>query len=79
MFNNVGPTHPKAADAVTPEPTDDVEGHRIAMFIEDQKDSALGPLPTAADDPAPDAADDVEGHRILWATGDPEPEGDGVG
>jgi len=74
MFDNVGPTHPKATDVT--ESIDDVEGHRVAMFIEDQKDSALGALPTATDDPAPEPGDDVEGHRLLWATGEPEPEDD---
>lgn len=76
MFNNLGPTHPKATDASTPELTDDVEGHRVAMFIEDQRDSALGALPTADDDTKAEPADDVEGNMMLRATGEPESEDD---
>lgn len=79
MFSNVGPTHPKAAEA----DVDDVEGHRIAMFVEKEKDALLGTLPTgddAAAEPAEDvhadlastddtrdgAEDDVEGHVIRF-------------
>lgn len=61
MFSNLGPTHPKAAEA----PVDDVEGHRISMFIEDQKDAVTGPLPTVDKDAGDEPDGDVEGHIIL--------------
>lgn len=71
MFNNLGPTHPKAAEA----PVDDVEGHRVAMFVEDQKDAAIGALPTTVDDATAaddgvdsitdDEGDDVQGAIML--------------
>ena len=71
MFDNVGPTHPKATET----DADDVEGHRILMFVEDEKDAVLGSLPTAEDDPhdvqgprpvlADDDDDDVQGHLII--------------
>ena len=76
MFNNLGPTHPKATET----DVDDVQGHRIDKFIEDEKDARTGPLSTDTDDVEghfrvlcvddapgePTDTDDVEGHfRVL--------------
>ncbi len=67
MTSNQGQTETNDIQSTT----DDVEGHRIASFIEDYKDEALG-LRRSDDDveghlrvPFTDETDDdVEGHKI---------------
>jgi len=48
--------------------TDDVEGHRIAPFIEDYKDDAMG---------LRRSTDDVEGHRVAPFTDDADDDVEG--
>jgi phosphoribosyl 1,2-cyclic phosphodiesterase len=64
--------------------TDDVEGHRIAPFIEDHRDATTGPLQPSDDVQGhlrrpftDDAEDDVEGHRRVPFTDDAEDDVEG--